>query len=536
MQRVLFVLYVSIALAACDDGKKASFDAGADAGTDTDTGESYDPRFQPLVDAVEDELQNLGAPGVAIAIVEGGEVTFAKGFGSKHPYEDDPVRATTLFRLASVNKMLTAVGLLQLVDDGSVALGDPITDHLPDFDFAMDATWASSITVEHLLTHSSGIVDHLEVDADESLKDDDALAEYMNGGFGQVAYLMAPAGRMYNYSNPNFILAGLVTETVSGEYYREYLDVHVFTPLGMDRTFFLPPEVITDGDFAFGDGTHWETGLPTIVEPDSYDNGWGRPAGYAWSSVLDTARFLIFLAQGNQGVLSDVMRTEMQSPRRLTQELVDIAYYGYGLLVSEGFFLGSGADFYDMRLVSHNGALSGYSADFYYIPDMEFGLITLANGEGAYFSNSFVVAVNTLCDLPQKATPPNLSVSSTTYDSFTGEFMDSYNVGQIFVTREGDHLMIDMPLLDSLDIPYDTELYPASPDNFILEIQGYSMLATFLFDAADDVEYFRTRSFVGHAVSSSAQKALELPIVPSHGPQALLDRLARQLPVTAPSI
>ena len=534
MPRTLFVLYVFIALAACNEDKKTSPDAGADAGTDTDTGESYDPRFQSLVDAVEDELQDLGAPGVAVAVVEGGEVTFAKGFGSKHPDEVDPVRATTLFRIGSTNKMLTAAGLLQLVDDGAVALGDPITDHLPDFDFALDATWAPSITVEHLLTHSSGIYDYLEIDAAQSLKDDDALGEYMNGSFGQNAYLMAPAGRMYNYSNPNFMLAGLVTETVSGEYYREYLDAHVFTPLGMDRTFFLPPEVVTDDDFAYGDGTHWVTGLPTVVEPDSYDNGWGRPAGYAWSSVLDMARFLDFLAQGNQGVLSDAMRMEMQSPRRLTHELVDMAYYGYGLVVSEGIFLGSETDFYDMRLVSHNGAIPGYSADFYYIPDMEFGLITLANGEGAYFSNSFVVAVDTLCDLPQKATPPDLTVSSTTYDSFTGEFMDSYNVGQIIVTRDGDHLMIDMPVLDSLDIPYDTELYPSSPDNFILVIQGYSMLATFLFDAADDVEYFRTRSFVGHVVSTGSKTTNESPIVPSHGPQALLDRLARQQPFRVP--
>lgn len=536
MRRTLLALCVSLALVACDEGKKTSSDAGADGGTDTDTGEGYDPRFQPLVDAVENELQYMSAPGVAVAVVESGEVTFSKGFGSKHPSGGDPVRATTLFRIASTNKMLTAVGLLQLVDDGSVALDDPITDHLPDFTFALDATWASSITVEHLLTHSSGIVDYLDVDVAESLKDDDAMSEYMNGDFGQIAYLMAPAGRMYNYSNPNFILAGLVTETVSSEYYREYMDTHVFTPLGMDRTLFLPSEVMGDGDFAYGYGTHWVTGLPAIVEPDSYDNGCGRPAGFAWSSVLDMAQFLIFLAQGNQGVLSDFMRMEMQSSRRLTQELVDMAYYGYGLVVGEGFFLGSNTDFYDMRLVSHNGALPGYSADFYYIPDMEFGLITLANGEGAYFSDSFVTAVDTLCDLPEKATPPDLTVSSSTYDSFTGEFMDSYNVGQIIVTREGNSLMVEMPLLDSLSIPYGTELHPASPNNFILEIQGHSMLATFIFDAADDVEYFRTRAFVGHFVPTGSKAIGELSVVPTHGPEALLERLSRQLPVRVPSI
>ena len=58
---------------------------------------------------------------------------------------------------------------------------------------------------------------------------------------------------MYNYTNVGFMLAGLITETVSGTFYRKYLEANVFNPLGMDRTYFLPEEVIADGDFAYGD-------------------------------------------------------------------------------------------------------------------------------------------------------------------------------------------------------------------------------------------------------------------------------------------
>lgn len=156
----------------------------------------------------------------AIAVVEDGEITFARGFGSKHPTMMDPVRATTLFRIGSVTKVLTAAVLLQQVAEGRVSLDDPITTPLPTFAFDDDPSWAPSILIRHLLTHASGVVDYGTAEVPPDQQADGALETFLLGEFGRIAYLMAPSGRMWNYSNPNFCLAGLVAQQVSGTSYR----------------------------------------------------------------------------------------------------------------------------------------------------------------------------------------------------------------------------------------------------------------------------------------------------------------------------
>lgn len=501
-------------------------DGDADGDSDADSDADVPPRFRPLVDSIERELAELGAPGVAVAVIEGGEVVFAAGFGSRHPDQLDPVAATTLFRIASVTKMLTAVGLLQLVEDGEVVLAAPITDYLPDFTFARDPTWASSITVAHLLTHASGIVDYIEVDGD---REDSALADYLNGGFGEVAYLMAPAGRMYNYTNPGYMLAGLVTETVSGTSYRTYLTEHVLAPLGMTRTFFLPAEVIADGDYATAATVDWETGGRMLVAPDTYDNAWARPAGYAYSSVLDLARFVRFLRDGDPAVLGDAERAAMQSPQIDTEMFLDLVHYGYGLMVSEGGFYGPRAgDFYDLRVVQHDGAMPGFSAELYYVPELDVGFVTLANADGAYFYRSFATLLHTVADLPSPVAAPDLTMSSAELESFVGDYRDPFNVGDIRVSLAAGRLTVSMPELEAWGVPYDERLTAASPRNFILDLQGWPHQVTFILDDEGEVEYLRTRYFVAERIAADAPPEPRLPSPPPGLARML--RTLRQLP------
>ncbi len=512
-----------------DSGAGDDTDSNIDTSTDTDPendSDTADPaRFDSLIESVEQELDIYDAPGVAVAVLEGGEVTFARGFGSKHPEEDDPVEATTLFRVGSVNKMLTAAGLLQLVESGEVDLTAPITDYLADFGFVLNDTWAPSIRVEHLITHMTGINDYLEIDAQPGMQDDDALDAYINGEYSAKAYLMAPAGRMYNYSNPNFYLAGLITEKVSGTYYRQYMTDNVFSPLGMARTYFTPDEVLADGDFAYGlnNQIEWRPALPAVIAPETYENPWARPAGYAWSSVLDLAEFVKFLRDGNTDVLADDLREAMWAPQVDTKEFLDRRAYGYGLMILKTVQLES---FYNVFVVTHNGAIPGFSANVWYVPELDFGFVTLANVDGAYFEASFAGAVQALCELPEPIDPPDLNMDPSTYDRYIGEFSDNWNVGTIYIGTEGDALTIEMPLLQQVDppIPYDSVLIPYAPDNFILGIQGTQLLITFLFDENDQVEYLRTRAFVGGFVDSP-DKQMRSMMPPLAGPEELLRTL-----------
>ncbi|NUP12991.1 MAG: serine hydrolase [Polyangiaceae bacterium] len=485
---------------AADTGGGGSSSGGANAGGNGGAGgEEIDPRFQELIDTVEAERQSLGAPGVAIAVIENGEVTFAKGFGSKDPEAEDPVLPTTLFRIGSVNKMLTTVALLREVADGDVEVEAPVTDYVPEFEFAADPSWAPSIRIEDALRHASGIYDYLEIEVPDSQKEDSALESYMTGGFGNMAFLMNPPGVFFNYSNPNYYLAGLVAEKVSGKPYRQLMKEDVFEPLGMTRTYFLGDEVIADGDYALGKADY--PGIPDVVHPDTYDNAWARPAGYASSSVLDLAKFVGFLLDGNEAVLPKALSDEMQSPHINEEALLDLVHYGYGLQVWEGSFLGgidSPAGFYDIGVVEHTGAIPGFSARVSYIPSLRFGVVILANVDDAYFSESLKTAYMTLADLPEPSAGPELAVHPEQFGQFVGTYHEDFGIGDITVTQDGDDLVVEIPDLADFGITYDPVLVPLAENSFYIVLQGgYYLPVTFINDGGDQAKYFRTRIFVG---------------------------------------
>src|SRR5215468_7236718 len=96
----------------------------------------------------------------------------------------------------------------------------------------------------------------------------------------------------------------------------------IFDPLRMTRTFFLGQDVLRDGNYAIGTNILDAT-VPPRVLPDSYDNAWARPAGYAWTSLLDLARFVEFLMNGDGAVLPSSLRRAMQSPQVDTHDLLD---------------------------------------------------------------------------------------------------------------------------------------------------------------------------------------------------------------------
>jgi len=468
------------------------------------TEKPYSRRYQPLIDAIKKEMSSLDIPGAAVAVVEAGEITLTAGLGSKHPYRHDQVQPSTLFRIGSVTKMLTAIGLLQMVEQGFVDLNAPVTDYLPDFSFAYDPNWAPSIKVRNLLTHTSAMKDFFEMET-PGYKDDEALLKYFSGPYAQspFAYLMAPAGRMFNYTNPGYMLAGLVTEVASGTYYRHYLRENVFAPLGMARTFFLPEEVIVDGDFAYGKTLHWVTGEPFVVDPNSYDNGWGRPAGLAFSNVLDLAQVVKFLRAGQPDVLTDEMRIAMQEPQMDMEVFLDLIHYGYGLIVQEaGFYHPTAPNFYRMRVASHGGDVYGFSADLYYVPDLDFGFVALTNASYSHLDVSFTTALTTLCKMPAPSSIPDLSMTSADYARYPGQYFDPFNAGDIIVTLNSGQLFVEIPTFDEIGLLYSGTLLPNTPNNFILYLYGltqfdaYPLQVTFILDNEGKSEYFRTRSFV----------------------------------------
>jgi hypothetical protein len=303
---------------------------------------------------------------------------------------------------------------------------------------------------------------------------------------------MSPPGAFYNYSNPNFMIAGLIVEKVSGQTYRSYMASKVFQPLGMARTTFLPDEVVADGDYAYAAGND---------SPQSYDNVWARPAGYAFSSVLDLAKFAAFLLHGNDAVLPAAQREAMQSPQVDRQEFLDLTSYGYGLAIVNGAWIDNSRFLPQVKQVVHSGWMPGYSSEILLWPDYDLAVVTLSNADGAYSDASTSLVFDSLAAHAPYSSPPDPKIDPASFSRFAGTYFDPHYAGKVVVTLTGSSLQVKMPDLDKQSPPvtYSKTLEPQCDCNFLLIIDQGQSLATFILGADGEPEYLRTRNFVAKA-------------------------------------
>jgi CubicO group peptidase (beta-lactamase class C family) len=480
-----------------------SGDSGSPGGDSGDTGgPAWDPRFDDIAAAFEAERAALGVPGLAVGIVEDGALVFAAGFGTRLPTGGDPVLPTTLFRIGSVTKMMTAAAALQQVEAGRLTLDGSIQEVYPDFEMALDDSWAPELSLHRFLSHQGAFYDYLEIDGDPS---DAGLADMLLGDFPENIWCMAPPGSFWNYSNPNFSYAGLLAEEAAGKPYRSVMAEDLFAPLGMDRTFLLPDDVLADGDYAVGATTNWTTGVGSAeAAPDSYDVAWGRPAGFAFSHVADLARFAMFLVDGDPDVLSDEGVASMTAPQVDTLSFLDRVWYGYGtILLPQGFFQ-SETEWSPAPLWQHGGAIPGFSADLYILPEQRFAVVTLASGDGAYLDTT-VDAILELAELPDPVAAPDPGIDPADYPDYVGTYSDPWNIGDFTISVEGDTVYFDAPLLDAYGYSYTRALIPSSRDSFYLEFEGSYLDMTFVRDDSGAVRWMRDRYFVGEKLDDAAR-------------------------------
>jgi CubicO group peptidase (beta-lactamase class C family) len=449
---------------------------------------------------VTQSMAAADTPGAAVALALDGALILERGYGVTRRQAGAPVDADTRFRIGSITKQLTAAAVLQQVELGSVALDDPVTVHVPELELA--GWWpADRITLHHLLTHSSGYPDLIFDPAGAT--GGNALGAWA-AHQSEVA-LHAPPGNFFNYSNPNFNLAGLVVERASGLPYRRYMAEQVFAPAGMTRTTFDPAAVIADGNYSYG---HFSSpgGLETVYAPDDYDNAVYAPAGYAFSTAGDLVRWALTLMDGGGAVLAPASADLMQSPQR-DLELIPGYSYGYGVFIEP---------FGDHTLRQHGGNIWGWGAYLIWEHEHRFAVAVLANT-----FESLPAAAYCIADflLPQGSTPlPPDPSDPTTWNRLEGLWD--------FTTRTS------YPLEGEITVESDDELSLFMWDAhsgwsawFTLEHAGYGI---FLADLDEDgtldsdfefldrgsperVRWLRNRGLVGARRSTPRQTAGSLP-------------------------
>jgi CubicO group peptidase (beta-lactamase class C family) len=205
-------------------------------------------------------------PGVCTGSLDGGEESYGS-YGVRSVEDPVPVNEDTLFRVASISKLITATLLVRL----GIGLDAAVRDHLPDFQLA-DPTVAERVTVRDLLTHRAGFApDHAMARPADEL-DDGALARAVTGM--ATAPQIFPLRRFYGYSNAGFVILARIAEVVAGEPYEHAARRLVFEPAGMERSTFFTDEAITYPIALGHDGTP-----PRVVRP------WGRSRATCGSSA-----------------------------------------------------------------------------------------------------------------------------------------------------------------------------------------------------------------------------------------------------------
>lgn len=181
---------------------------------------------------IEEQIAYRGLPGVAIGVVNNQDLIWSKGFGFADLKAKVPMTATTKFRMASNSKLFTAIAIMQLREEGKLGLDDPVVKHLPWFKGKPAGDDDGPITIEQLLSHSSGLQREA---GDHWVSYKFPSTDELQRLYADRQAAFAPSVR-WKYSNLAYAVAGQVVEKVSGELWSVYVERNIFKPLGMDAS------------------------------------------------------------------------------------------------------------------------------------------------------------------------------------------------------------------------------------------------------------------------------------------------------------
>ncbi len=403
------------------------------------------------------DMGRLDAPGAAVAVMLDGQIVHSRGYGVKHSTQGGAVDSETAFRIGSVTKMMTAAAVMQQVELGRVDLDAPVTDYIPEFDIS--GRWpAELISVRHALTHTTGFPDLIN-----------SLFETGDGALSRWAAaqgameLHAPPGSFWNYSNPNFMLAGLVAERASGVPYRDLYKQNLWEPAGMLHTTFSPTDVIRRGNYANGYYYDAESDRAYNLGPLDNDLWAAGPAGFAFSTVGDLVRWALLLMDGGGPVLSPWSAATVQDRHQWTHFTPDL-YYGFGIMVEEYRGL-------DVR--QHGGNVAGFGTYLLWVPDRRFAVALLTNVSSSLTGAAYCIVDEVLEPDPEE--PSDLTTDPSTWDRYQGDYLLTETDGtrwMVNISLQGDALVGSVETPDAPGELLTTELQQLFLDTFLFDGNG----------------------------------------------------------------
>jgi CubicO group peptidase (beta-lactamase class C family) len=416
------------------------------------------------IDRLLAKYYQMNEPGAAVIVIKNESVVFRKAYGMADLQLSVRLQPEMVFKLGSTTKQFTAVAIMLLVEQGKLALDDPLTKFLPDFPFP-----GNRITIRQLLTHTSGLDDYIAYDR---IRDDLTVDELIL--CFRDRELVAEPGEQWQYSNPGYVLLGKIIEVVSGQSYAEFLQEHLFQPLKMHNTFYgenhrIIPGLVTG--YRKHENSYQNAPYMSMTHPYA--------AGALLSNVDDLARWHTGLVRGK------LLRRKSLHQCFAAQHLSNGEVIDYGL----GWFINT---FKGRKNINHGGGVFGFVNHTMYLPEEEVYVALLSNrinpravpGTQGITEMVAALAIGDPVEI-KEYTPISLGVTELqkyagVYQLDSGNGKDSGNIRQIIVEEQ----RIFFGLYQERRI----EIFPASPTVFF--IPGVAGSFTFAFDRDSSVTHF----------------------------------------------
>jgi CubicO group peptidase (beta-lactamase class C family) len=327
-----------------------------------------------LDDLLGKQMEEYHIAGAAVSVVKDGKLFFAKGYGYADVKKGIPVDpAQTIFHIGSNSKVFTWTAVMQLAEQGKLDLDADINTYL---DFHIPDTYPQPITLKHLMAHTSGIedrwLDSLVTDASDLI----SAREWLIKNFpGRVR----PPGEAVGYSNYNAMLGGYIVARVSGQPYDQYIQEHIFDPLGMLHSTVQSPVPPNLRPFVSMGYTYIDGVLQPFPDYIGQPAGW--PSGSCQASVTDMARFMI--AHLENGRYSDESIPEARILAESTAQQMHSTLY-----TPDPRLLGTAYGLFDMsdngqRALGHQGYLPQHFSQMLLLLDQQLGIFVVYNSLGA---------------------------------------------------------------------------------------------------------------------------------------------------------
>jgi CubicO group peptidase (beta-lactamase class C family) len=330
------------------------------ASSHAQTEPSLAPQLRSSIDDIAHQvLATTGVPSASVAVVQNGKIAYVQAYGEARLDPATPACAAMRYSIGSISKQFTATAILLLAEEGKLSLDDPVSKYVPNL------TRGNEVTIRQLLSHTSGYQDYWPQDYVPPLMLQPISADGIMDRWARKPLDFDP-GTKWQYSNSNYVIAGVIVEKVSGMPLLQFLSQQVFTPLGMKSVADTNQNKLPPTD----PGGYFRYALGPLHPAPKEGRGWMFAAGELAMTAEDLARWDISIM--DQTVLKPASYQQMETEVLLKNGAG--TRYGLGVQV---------ANMSGHRVLEHGGEVSGFTADNIVMPDDKIAVVVLTNQDAA---------------------------------------------------------------------------------------------------------------------------------------------------------